>query len=112
MRVALLVALCACSTAEEAPVVKVKELDAASFRAMLQCGGPALQNEPRCDGEIRNALRLIERVRVEPTGKGSARYLITMLSDATTRVVYAEYPGKILDEMTAAGVPYNVKPRD
>lgn len=89
----------------------MKEIDAATFRATLQCGDPASANEPRCAG-LREDLREIESVRVTPTGNGTARYVITMKTSATKQLVRAEYPGKILDEMTAARVPYSVKPRD
>ena len=87
---------------------KTKELDAASFRTILQCA--AKRDEPRCES-LREEWLMIERVRVEPTDKGSARYVLTMKNTATKTVVFAEYPGKILDEMTATGIPYSVKPR-
>jgi hypothetical protein len=89
----------------------MKEIDAATFCAKLQCGDPAIANEPRC-ATVREELFEIERVRVIPDGKGAARYVVTVKTSALKNLVRAEYPGKILDEMTAARVPYSVKPRD
>jgi hypothetical protein len=114
MRAVLLLAVfAACSNerALEDEDARMKEIDAATFRATIQCGDPAIANEPQC-ADLREHVSDIERVRVIPDGKGAARYVLTMKTSATKNLVRAEYPGKILDELTAARVPYNVKPRD
>ena len=105
----LLLLLVACATSEREE--RVKEIAATTFREMLQCGDPAMRNQSRCDS-LRDDVVNIESVRVEPRANGSARYVITSRSSQIKNVAYAEYPGKILDEMTAAGVLYTIKPRD
>jgi hypothetical protein len=106
-----ILAIAGCSTDRDANDDRMKQIDAATFRAILQCGDPTLRDQPRCEG-LRDEALLVESVRVEPRDKGSARYVVTMKNSQRKNVVYAEYPGKILDEMVAAGVLYNVKPRD
>jgi hypothetical protein len=76
---------------------KMKEIDATSFHTML--------------GNKDEASR-IEAIRVRPLGHDSARYVITFRNTGTKDVVYAEFPGKIIDEIVAAGIPYSVKPAD
>lgn len=100
-----------CSTDRDANDDRMKQIDAATFRSLLQCGDPAIRDQPRCEG-LRDEAYLVESVRVEPRDKGSARYVVTMKNSGTKNVVYAEYPGKILDELTAARIMYSVKPRD
>jgi hypothetical protein len=112
-RRALLVALCACSNqrAQDEEDAHMKELAASTFRAILKCGAPAMRDLPRCSAAL-DLLHTFESVRVEPLGKGSARYVFKVKTDRITRFVLAEYPGKVLDELTAAGLPYSVKSRD
>ena len=106
-----ILAVAGCSTDRDANDDRMKQIDAATFRSMLQCGDPAIRDQPRCEG-LREEVFRVESVRVEPRDKGSARYVVTMKDSSRKNVVYAEYPGKILDELTAARIMYSVKPRD
>ena len=54
----------------------------------------------------------IQDIRAEPRGHDDARYVITVTSDSTKRVVYAEFPGAIVDDIFRAGVKYSVKSKD
>jgi len=54
----------------------------------------------------------IQEIRAEPRGHDDARYVITMTSDSTKRVVYAEFPGAIVDDIFRVGVKYSVKSKD
>jgi hypothetical protein len=100
-----------CSTDRDANDDHMKQIDAATFRSMLQCGDPAIRDQPRCEG-LRDDVFLVESVRVEPRDKGSARYVVTMKNSQRKNVVYAKYPGRILDELTAALIMYSMKSRD
>ena len=80
------------------------------FRRTLQCGAPKAEKTAQCE-QLRWELQNFERVRIEPTGPSSARYVIYWKSEPTHRVVYAEYPGDITRELVEARVPYDVKPR-
>jgi hypothetical protein len=104
---ALLVVLCACPTTRSTP--EMKELPASLFREILQCGEPARIHDTTCL-PLHEDRHAIESVRVIPDGKGAARYVITMKTSSVRTLVRAEYPGKILDEMTTAGVMYDVRP--
>ena len=106
-----ILAVAGCSTDRDANDDRMKQIDAATFRSMLQCGDPAIRDQSRCEG-LREEVFRVESVRVEPRDKGSARYVVTMKDSSRKNVVYAEYPGKILDELTAARIMYSVKPRD
>jgi hypothetical protein len=91
----------------------MRPMDAASFRQLLQCASTRLEGSAAdaCRGRLEDARR-IEKIRIEPTGKDSARYVVTLNNTSQKSVVYAEYPGKITDELTAAGIAYEVKARD
>jgi len=87
---------------------KEHEIDAATFRQTLQCGAHPADSQPNCE-TLRGEAKRIESISIEPRGQNKARYVITWLDRATRDVVYAEYPGKITDEITAAGIMYSVK---
>jgi len=91
--------LCACGGPRDqrADDSKMKEIDATSFHAMLANKDEASR---------------IEAIRAQPLGHDAARYVITLKTTSTKSVVYAEFPGKIIDEIIAAGIPYSVKPAD
>ncbi|MGN6104690.1 MAG: ATP-dependent zinc metalloprotease FtsH [Kofleriaceae bacterium] len=76
---------------------KEKELDVTAFRSLLVNKEEAAK---------------IESVRAEPRGHDDARYVVTMKSDPTKRVVYAEFPGTIVNEIYGANIPYSVKSKD
>jgi cell division protease FtsH len=78
---------------------KEKELDVTAFRGMLVNKDEASK---------------VESIKAEPRGHDDARYVITMKNDpqGTKRVVYAEFPGTITQEIYAAGIPYTVKSKD
>ena len=107
MRALLLVVLLV--GCKDDPYADVKQMDVTTFRAMLQCAArtPAVGS---CE-ELRNEAFLIEKVRAEPDGKGAARYLVWFKNTARPKAVFGEFPGKITDEMVAAGISYSVKPR-
>jgi hypothetical protein len=54
----------------------------------------------------------IETIHVQPTGPGSARYVITFKDRPHRVMANAEFPGKLIDEINAAHVMYDVRPRD
>lgn len=82
-------------------------IDAATFRKTLQCGDPTAANDQTCE-PYRDKVRNLESVRIEPRENNSARYEILLKDRAVHDVVFAEFPGKITDELTAAGIPYSV----
>ena len=104
----LAVVISIASCAEHKNARKEREIDAATFRQTLQCGAQPAGSQPNCE-TFRSEAKRIESVNVEPRGQNSARYVITWRDRGTRDVVYAEYPGKITDEMTAAGIMYSVK---
>src|SRR5262245_26296455 len=54
----------------------------------------------------------IESITVEERGQHSAKYTVTMKSDATKLVVYADYPGTFTKEISEAGIPFTAKSKD
>src|SRR5262245_53225997 len=78
---------------------KEKPWDATSFRATLN----NKQDAPN-----------IDKIEIEPRGHDDARYLITDKRDpqGQKKVVYAEFPGQITQEIYAAGIQYTVKSKD
>jgi len=76
---------------------KEEEIDAMTFRADL---------------ENKEKAKEIERIRVEPRGHDDAKYIITRSNKKVKEVVNAEFPGKITDEIKAAGIKYEVKSKD
>ena len=108
LQLTLLCAVVACG--EDAP--RLKEISATQFRQVLQCGARNATAKPGCETDREQLLR-IESVRIEPTGASSARYVITYRDQGPKgrEVVYAEFPGEITNELTAAGIMYSVKPR-
>jgi len=97
MRAWLLVLLIACGNDREERSGRYKEIDGTSFHAMLANKDEASR---------------IETIRVQPLGHDAARYVITFKDRNVKTVVYAEFPGKIIDEIVAANIMYNVKPAD
>jgi hypothetical protein len=98
MRVAWVFALliaCGGQRDDRSDDFKMKEIDATRFHAMLA---------DKDEGSR------IENIRAQPLGHDSARYVITFKNTNTKDVVYAEFPGKIIDEIIAASIPYSVKP--
>jgi hypothetical protein len=94
--IALLIA-CGREHGDRSDDFRMKEIDGTFFHAMI-----ANKDE---------ANRIME-IRAQPLGHDSARYVITFKNTGTKDVVYAEFPGKIIDEIVAAGIPYSVKPAD
>ncbi len=78
---------------------KEKPLDVTAFRGMLASKEQASN---------------IDKIDVEPRGHDDARYVVTMKNDpsGTKRVVFAEFPGTITQEIFNAGIAYNVKSKD
>ena len=76
---------------------KEKELDVTAFRNTLANKEEAAK---------------IEKVEAQPRGHDDARYILTMKNDTTKRVVYAEFPGTIVNEIYKAEIPYSVKAKD
>jgi len=91
---------------------KEKELDASAFRTLLRCRSKGVENVPACTPEKRDEAQTIEKIQIEPRGRDDARYVISMQKDTTKRVVYAEYPGSITNEIDGAGIVYTVKSKD
>ncbi len=80
---------------------KEKELNVTAFRAQLANKEEAAK---------------IESIRAEPRGQQDARYVITVKSDATKRVVYGpcctDGPGTIAREISDAGIDFSVKSKE
>ncbi len=78
---------------------KEKPMDVTEFRGLL--------SKP-------DAKKTIDRIDVEPRGHDEARYIVTMNTDPkdSKRVVYAEFPGAIIEEVYKANIVYNVKSKD
>jgi cell division protease FtsH len=76
---------------------KEKELDATTFHQLLQ---------------NKDEVAKIEKIQAEERGQHSARYVLTYKTDSTKRVVYADYPGKIVDEIRDAGIQFTSKPKE
>ena len=93
---------------DDPPARKEHEIDAATFRQTLPCGAKTAGADSACE-HFRDEAKRIESIRIEPRGQGSARYVITWRDRGTRDVVYAEFPGKITDEITAAGIMYSVQ---
>jgi cell division protease FtsH len=91
---------------------KEKEMDASAFRTLLQCRSKKAEANANCTPERRDEAATIEKIAIEPRGRDDARYLVTMQKDATKRVVYAEYPGSITNEIRDAEINYTVKSKD
>jgi len=62
-------------------------------------------------GDIGNVeqAKLIRDVEIQPGPNSDARYVITYKAGGPKAVVNGEYPGKITDMLTAAGIEYEVK---
>jgi hypothetical protein len=71
----------------------VFHVDAASFHRELRCADG-------CD--------TFESIEITPLGADAARYLISHRDRLRPDVVYAEYPGHLLDEIRAAHIAYTV----
>ena len=78
---------------KDAPRHKEKDIDAVTFRHMLQDREEALQ---------------IESIRIDPRNHDDARYEVTLKSTPVRSVAEAEYPGTIIDDIVAARIPYLV----
>jgi len=76
---------------------KETEIDATAFRALL-----ANKDEASKIAEIKAELR----------GHDDARYVVTYKTKNTKSVVYAEFPGKITEEIATAGIPYSARSKD
>ena len=76
---------------------KERELDVTSFRQQIANKEEASK---------------IEKIKVEPRGHDDARYVVTMKQDPVKRVVFAEFPGTITQDMFNAGISYEVKSKD
>jgi cell division protease FtsH len=77
---------------------KEKDLNTNEFRTMLAQPEEAAK---------------IEKIQIEPNGRDAARYLITLKADpATKRVMYAEFPGKLTEQIADAKIQYTVKAKD
>lgn len=75
----------------------VKEIDATTFREMLTC--------PDGNCELRGK---VTSIQIEPLGRGDARYLVTWSATKVATLVYAEYPGHVVDEIVTAKLPYTI----
>jgi cell division protease FtsH len=76
---------------------KEKEVDATTFHQMLL---------------NKDDVAKIEKIQAEERGQHSARYVITMKTESTKKVVYADYPGEVVKEIEATGVPFTAKPKE
>jgi cell division protease FtsH len=76
---------------------KDKDVDVQSFRADLANKEKAKE---------------IEKITIEPRGHDDAKYVISYRAKAEKGVVYGEFPGKITDEINAAGISYSAKSKD
>jgi cell division protease FtsH len=77
---------------------KEKDLDVTTFQAQLVNKEDAAR---------------IERITIEPRGPNDARYVVTMKNtNPAKQVVYAEFPGKLTEDIRGAGIPYSVKSKD
>jgi cell division protease FtsH len=76
---------------------KEKEVDATTFHQMLL--------NPDDTSKI-------EKIQAEERGQHSARYVITMKTEATKKVVYADYPGDVVKEIKDAKIPFTSKPKE
>src|SRR5882757_7078247 len=85
----LVVVLVACNT----PRHKEKEIDATTFVDMLH---------------DREKSAAIQSIQIDPQDHGDARYAITLKATPVVSVASSEYPGTIVDDIVAAGVPYLV----
>ena len=110
MRAALIAVLLIVACEDHGAAPKEHELDAATCHRMLECGTRSAGSDSAFDS-IRNDAQNIESIRIE-AGKNTARYVITWRDRASRSVVHAEYPGKILDEIKAAEIPYSAKPSE
>jgi hypothetical protein len=110
MRAALIAVLLIAACDDRGAARKERELDASTFHRMLECGRASAGSDSACDS-FRNDARRIESIRIE-AGKNTARYVITWSDRAERSVVHAEYPGKLLDEIQAAMIPYSAKPSE
>jgi cell division protease FtsH len=54
----------------------------------------------------------IERIKIHPGGRDDAKYVITYKSGKTKSVVNGPYKDTIIDQIIAANVEYEVKPRE
>jgi cell division protease FtsH len=76
---------------------KEKEIGANQFHALLL---------------NKDEVAKMEKISIEDRGPNTAKFVISMHSDTTKRVVYAESSGKIIDEIIASGVDYTKKTKD
>jgi cell division protease FtsH len=77
---------------------KEKELNTNEFRTMLAQPEEAAK---------------IEKIQIEPRGSDAAKYVITLKADpATKRVMNAEFPGKLTEQIADAKIQYTVKSKD
>ena len=66
---------------------------------MLKCS----RDTPPCDAHIRD-------IRIEPLGRHAARYILHRPDGALNDEADAEFPGQIVDEITASKIPFTVVP--
>jgi cell division protease FtsH len=76
---------------------KEKELDVTQFRTSILDKDEASK---------------IQEIKAEPRGHDDARYVVTYKNTNTKAVVYAEFPGKITEEIYNSHIPYSVKSKD
>jgi hypothetical protein len=72
----------------------LKAIDAVAFRRILIDPTEASQ---------------LERIRVEPTGRGDARYILSYRDRPSPAEVDAEYPGMFVELIANARIPYTVE---
>jgi cell division protease FtsH len=66
----------------------------------------------RTDLANKDKAKDIQEIRVEPRGHDDGRYVITYKTKGEKAIVNAEFPGKLTDAISDAGIPYQVKSKD
>jgi len=77
--------------------VRMKEIDAMSFHVLL--------------GD-KEEIDRIESIRAEILGPDHARYVISLKGTRSKQVVYAEFPGTIVQQIQDVKIAYSVKAKD
>lgn len=80
------------SLLEDTPV-KMREIDATSFQQLLR---------------DKEEVDRIESIRAEILGPDHARYVVSVKGESSKRVVYAEFPGTIVQQIQDAKIEYSV----
>jgi hypothetical protein len=101
MRAAVFVLVAtACDPSRSTPPPESRRsIDATTLRASLKCA----HDTPPCDHHIHD-------IRIEPLGRHAARYIVHRADRKIEDEADAEFPGNIVDEIKASGLPYKIVP--